>query len=170
MNFTENSIFTVETRTVADLVRAAQSGDRDAFGELFERYRPGIVALAMRRVRNADEAEELANLLVDVATRLGVNTTALISDMNQPIGTVGNAIEVEQGIAILKNEMHFDTITLAMGLGAELLQSAGLTSFAERCLCILWILRPLRWAPIQIPLGLPGALIPIPPAWTRSPT
>jgi len=60
MNFTENCIFPVETRTVADLVRAAQSGDRDAFGKLFERYRPGIVALAMRRVRNADEAEELA--------------------------------------------------------------------------------------------------------------
>ena len=49
-----------ETQTVADLVRAAQKGDRDAFGLLFERYRPGIVALAMRRVRNADEAEELA--------------------------------------------------------------------------------------------------------------
>ncbi len=59
MNFTENSIFTIEPRTVADLVRAAQGGDRAAFGELFERYRPGIVALAMRRVRNADEAEEL---------------------------------------------------------------------------------------------------------------
>jgi len=60
MNFTENSIFEVETRTVAELVRAAQTGDRDAFGQLFERYRAGIVALAMRRVRNADEAEELA--------------------------------------------------------------------------------------------------------------
>ena len=59
MNFTENTIFAVETRTVAELVRAAQAGDREAFGELFERYRPGIVALAMRRVRNADEAEEL---------------------------------------------------------------------------------------------------------------
>ena len=59
MNFTENTIFAVETRTVAELVRAAQAGDREAFGELFERYRAGIVALAMRRVRNADEAEEL---------------------------------------------------------------------------------------------------------------
>ena len=62
MNFTEHNILNanVETRTVAELVRAAQTGDRDAFGLLFERYRPGIVALAMRRVRNADEAEELA--------------------------------------------------------------------------------------------------------------
>ena len=60
MNFTEDTIFTTETRSVADLVRAAQAGERDAFGELFERYRGGIVALALRRVRNADEAEELA--------------------------------------------------------------------------------------------------------------
>ncbi len=50
----------LQARTVADLVRAAQQGDRDAFGELFERYRVGIVAQAMRRTRNADEAEELA--------------------------------------------------------------------------------------------------------------
>lgn len=60
MEFTEDTIFTLETRTVADLVRAAQAGERAAFGELFERYRGGIFALAMRRVRNADEAEELA--------------------------------------------------------------------------------------------------------------
>ncbi len=60
MNFTEDTIFRLDNRTVAELVRAAQAGDRDAFGELFERYRSGIVALAMRRVRNADEAEELA--------------------------------------------------------------------------------------------------------------
>ncbi len=60
MNFTENSLFAFDDRSVADLVRDAQLGDRDAFGLLFERYRPTIVALAMRRVRNADEAEELA--------------------------------------------------------------------------------------------------------------
>lgn len=49
-----------DTMTVTELVVAAQDGDRDAFGELFQRYRPTIVALAMRRVRNNDEAEELA--------------------------------------------------------------------------------------------------------------
>lgn len=51
---------TQETLTVADLVRMAQAGDRDAFGELFDRYRAGIVAIAMKRVRNVHEAEELA--------------------------------------------------------------------------------------------------------------
>ena len=50
----------IESTTITELVLAAQAGDREAFGELFERYRPTIVALALRRVRNADEAEELA--------------------------------------------------------------------------------------------------------------
>ena len=63
MNFTENNDLLnldLQTQTVAELVRGAQQGDQAAFGELFQRYRPAIVALAMRRVRNADEAEELA--------------------------------------------------------------------------------------------------------------
>ncbi|TWU66064.1 MULTISPECIES: RNA polymerase sigma factor [Crateriforma] len=46
--------------SVAELVKSAQDGNREAFGELFERYRGGIVALAMRKVRDGDEAEELA--------------------------------------------------------------------------------------------------------------
>ncbi len=74
MNFTENKIpaFTTETQTVAELVRAAQRGNSDAFGELFERYRCGIVALAMRRVRNADEAEELAqDVFIQAMQKIG---------------------------------------------------------------------------------------------------
>lgn len=59
MNFTHETLFEIETRTIADLVRDAQTGHREAFGELFQRYHDVILALAMRRVRNADEAEEL---------------------------------------------------------------------------------------------------------------
>lgn len=46
--------------TVAQLVVLAQADNRAAMGELFQRYQPAIVALAMRRVRDAHEAEELA--------------------------------------------------------------------------------------------------------------
>jgi RNA polymerase sigma-70 factor, ECF subfamily len=52
--------YEIDGRTVVELVRAAQEGDRNAFGELFERYRFQIVALAKRRVGDNDEAEELA--------------------------------------------------------------------------------------------------------------
>jgi len=48
-----------KTMLVADLVRAAQKGDRAAFGELFERYRDHIMAVAMRRLGNYGDAEEL---------------------------------------------------------------------------------------------------------------
>ena len=59
MKLVEDTPRNTQAKTVSELVLAAQAGDREAFGELFERYRPAIVALAMRRVRNADEAEEL---------------------------------------------------------------------------------------------------------------
>ena len=45
--------------TTADLVRAAQAGDRDAFGELFERFQPTVYAIAMRRLRDHADAQEL---------------------------------------------------------------------------------------------------------------
>lgn len=65
-------LISLEHATVTELVVAAQRGDRDAFGALFERYRPGIVGLAMKRVRNADEAEELAqDVFVQAMQKIG---------------------------------------------------------------------------------------------------
>ncbi len=60
MTLTTENLFDLRELTVAQLVVRAQDGDRDAFGELFDRYRSAIVAGAMSRVRNADEADELA--------------------------------------------------------------------------------------------------------------
>lgn len=58
--------------SVVALVRAAQAGNRDALGQLFERYRGAIVAQAMRRVKNADEAEELAqDVFVQAMQKIG---------------------------------------------------------------------------------------------------
>ena len=48
-----------EIRTTVDLVRAAQAGDRAAFGELFERFQPTILAIANRRLRSTADAQEL---------------------------------------------------------------------------------------------------------------
>jgi len=48
-----------EARTTGDLVRAAQAGDRSAFGDLFERFQPTVMALAMRRLRDHADAQEL---------------------------------------------------------------------------------------------------------------
>lgn len=44
---------------VTDLVERAQRGDRQAYGELVERFQPTVYAVALARLRNASEAQEL---------------------------------------------------------------------------------------------------------------
>jgi RNA polymerase sigma-70 factor (ECF subfamily) len=48
-----------EPDSLTDLVRAAQSGDRQAQGELFERYERHLLAIALRRLRDYGEAQDL---------------------------------------------------------------------------------------------------------------
>jgi RNA polymerase sigma-70 factor (ECF subfamily) len=61
-----------EIRSTADLVRAAQSGDRAAFGELFERFQPTILAIANRRLRSAADAQELTqDVFVQAMQKIG---------------------------------------------------------------------------------------------------
>ena len=43
----------------AALVRAAQRGDREAFGQLAERYQQTVYAIALRRLGNHAEAQEV---------------------------------------------------------------------------------------------------------------
>src|SRR5271155_2648287 len=42
------------------LVNRAKSGDRSAYGELVERFQPTVYAVALTRLRNPGEAQELA--------------------------------------------------------------------------------------------------------------
>jgi RNA polymerase sigma-70 factor (ECF subfamily) len=45
---------------VTELVRRAQAGERAAFGELVTRFQGAVFAMALARVRDAGEAQELA--------------------------------------------------------------------------------------------------------------
>ncbi|MGB0388722.1 MAG: thymidine phosphorylase [Ardenticatenaceae bacterium] len=56
-------------------------------------------------VRSLDKARTLANIMVTIGSRLGREVTALLSNMNQPLGcAVGNALEVREAIDTLRNE------------------------------------------------------------------
>lgn len=44
---------------ITSLVERAQVGDRGAYGELIERFRPTVYSIALARLRNPAEAEEL---------------------------------------------------------------------------------------------------------------
>lgn len=76
-------------------------------------------------MKTLPQAKELARSLVSVGQRMDVPTTALISNMNQPLGRmVGNAVEVEESLEVLRNEGPEDLRTLTLELGAELLVQA----------------------------------------------
>jgi len=53
--------FTLDTdkTELISLVRAAQAGDRAAFGRLFERFERHVMAIALRRLNDFGEAQEL---------------------------------------------------------------------------------------------------------------
>lgn len=76
-------------------------------------------------------ADDLARSIVAVASGAGLKTAALITDMNQVLGTtVGNALEVAEAVAYLTGdgvrEPRQHAITLA--LGAEMLVLGGLAA------------------------------------------
>jgi RNA polymerase sigma-70 factor (ECF subfamily) len=61
-----------EIQSTAQLVIAAQTGDQAAFGQLYERFQPVVLAIAMRRLRNHTDAQELAqDVFVQAMQKLG---------------------------------------------------------------------------------------------------
>ena len=77
-------------------------------------------------------AQALAQSLVSTGERMGVRTTALLTDMNQPLGRmVGNAVEVDETIAALEGNGPADLMEVTLELGAELLASAGTEATVE---------------------------------------
>src|SRR6476619_1093183 len=45
---------------ITELVQLAQTGNREAYGQLVERFQPTVYAVALARLRNPAEAQELA--------------------------------------------------------------------------------------------------------------
>lgn len=81
------------------------------------------------------KARALAEQLVAIGTSLGLRVSALLTQMNQPLGTtVGNALEVRETIDILKGQGPADTRDVTLELGAEMLVLAGLAKSRDEAL------------------------------------
>jgi pyrimidine-nucleoside phosphorylase len=79
-------------------------------------------------MKSRDRARQLAESLVTVGRRMGVATSALITDMNQPLGRmVGNATEVKEAFAVLAGEADQapDLLEVTLALGGETLRITG---------------------------------------------
>jgi pyrimidine-nucleoside phosphorylase len=76
-------------------------------------------------MKTPELARQLAESLVATGKRMNVSTTALLTDMNQPLGRMaGNAVEVNESMAALEGRGPADLMEVAYALGAELLVSS----------------------------------------------
>ncbi|MFZ3216424.1 MAG: thymidine phosphorylase [Candidatus Acidiferrales bacterium] len=77
-------------------------------------------------MKKQEDAEYLAELMVETGTRMGKKVVALITGMEQPLGRkVGNALEVEECIEILHGKGPEDLRELCLELAAWMLRLGG---------------------------------------------
>jgi thymidine phosphorylase len=80
-----------------------------------------------------ERSEALAHSIIKTAARAGVATHAVITDMNEVLGTTaGNAVEIAESVRFLRNEQRerrLDEVVIA--LSAEMLVAGGIESDRE---------------------------------------
>ena len=76
-------------------------------------------------MKTEEEARRLARLMVDIGRAHGRRVVAVLSDMDAPLGyAVGNAIEVEEAISVLRGGGPFALRELSLTLGATMAEAA----------------------------------------------
>jgi len=77
-------------------------------------------------MKTIGQARELAQALVEVGTHMGKKVRAVITDMNAPLGrSVGNALEVQECLEVLKGGGSADLRDLTVELTAHMLELSG---------------------------------------------
>ncbi|MDB4544410.1 thymidine phosphorylase [Akkermansiaceae bacterium] len=118
-----------------DVTATVESIDLITASILSKKLAAGLEALVMdvktgsgAFMSEYEEAKALAESIVGVANGAGVKTSALITDMNEPLaGSAGNALEVMDAIGFLRGEnTRFRLESVVMSLSAELLVLGGL--------------------------------------------
>ena len=77
-------------------------------------------------MKTLEEARKLALTMVDIGRRAGKQVSALLTDMDQPLGRwVGNWVEVQESIEVMSGRGEPDLVELTVALGGEMLRLGG---------------------------------------------
>jgi pyrimidine-nucleoside phosphorylase len=83
-------------------------------------------------MKTVEDSVALADAMVRIGKELGRDTSAFITNMNQPLGfAVGNALEVIEAIETLKGNGPKDLVELCLGLGSHMVYHAKKASSIE---------------------------------------
>ncbi len=124
-----------------DISATVESLDLITASILSKKLAAGLAALVMdvktgsgAFMKDYADAKALAESIVQVANGAGVKTSALITDMNEPLaGAAGNSLEVWDALRFLKGEgQRSRQESVVMGLSAELLVLGGLERDREQ--------------------------------------
>jgi pyrimidine-nucleoside phosphorylase len=73
-------------------------------------------------MKTIDRARTLAQTMIGIGRSMGKKVTALLTDMDQPLGrTVGNALEVIEAVEMLRGKAPADYTEVTLALTAEML-------------------------------------------------
>ncbi|MEO8347935.1 MAG: thymidine phosphorylase [Acidobacteriota bacterium] len=83
-------------------------------------------------LKTVEESRELGRALVDTSRAAGRDATGWITDMSRPLGrAVGNSLEAEEAILVLRNEGPARVRAICILLGADMLRFADKTLSEE---------------------------------------
>ena len=86
-------------------------------------------------MKSKAEAEILATFLVKTSQAMGKKSSALITNMNTPLGNkIGNFLEIEETIECLQGKGPADVMEVTYALGVEMLMMANLAKTEEEAL------------------------------------
>ena len=84
-------------------------------------------------MQTLEAAEELARTMVSIGNMAGKKTYAIITDMNEPLGEmVGNALEVQEAIQVLRGQGEARLTKVAMTLASYMVLGAGKAETIEK--------------------------------------
>ena len=89
-------------------------------------------------MKRAEDAERLARVMVGIGSSSGRKTLALVTDMGQPLGNaIGNAIEVQEAVEILRGQHPGDLKTVSFALASQMLIASEICSSEDEAMAKL---------------------------------